>query len=161
MKLLLIAALLACSQVNAQITGDITEDTARVRLNSPVHLHNSNGGNMDVAIDIGDTIRASGSDTYVSGYCHSACALMFLAGGKRVVHKDAVIGFHGPTEHWGTHWSVVPPATRALVYFQHMVPSFPREEAQRIFYETRGQQIVIFTPKQALAAGIATHIFGE
>jgi hypothetical protein len=60
-----------------------------------VHL-NSVGGRSREAQRIGDLIKARGLDTYVIGKCLSACTIIFLSGGNRLVAPDAKIGFHQP-----------------------------------------------------------------
>jgi hypothetical protein len=58
-----------------------------------VVLH-SRGGNPLAAIEIGKFIRMHGWKTYVPVGCHSACALIWLAGVSRAMDPNAKIGVH-------------------------------------------------------------------
>lgn len=59
-------------------------------------LLNSEGGMIGPAMDIGRTIKLRGYGTaiYKTGSCASACALMWVAGSKRVVFEGGQVGFH-------------------------------------------------------------------
>lgn len=56
----------------------------------------SPGGDVATALSIGATIHDDGSSTYVveDAECSSACALIWLAGRRRVMAADSRIGFH-------------------------------------------------------------------
>jgi hypothetical protein len=43
---------------------------------------------------LAEVIRKRGLNTYVEGYCASACTIAFLAGGERAAAPSAKIGFH-------------------------------------------------------------------
>jgi hypothetical protein len=58
-----------------------------IRLNSP-------GGRLFEAQRIGELIRRRNLDTFVSGRCFSACAIVFLHGKERRLDFGAVLGFH-------------------------------------------------------------------
>jgi hypothetical protein len=55
------------------------------------------GGNGIVAVLIGDLVRRSGMLTAVleGNDCASACAMIWIAGARRIASKNACIGFHG------------------------------------------------------------------
>jgi hypothetical protein len=59
-------------------------------------LLSSEGGMIGPAMDIGRTIKLRGYKTavYKSGSCASACALIWLAGSKRVIFEGGQVGFH-------------------------------------------------------------------
>lgn len=66
-----------------------TTDSAAVLLNS-------GGGSLLTALEIGKIIRLRDYSTavYSDGTCASACALMWLAGTKRVIFGNGRVGFH-------------------------------------------------------------------
>jgi len=64
-----------------------TPHVRTIRFNSP-------GGHIQAAMQIADIIRARGLDTYVPGFCASACTVAFLAGKGRFLAQDARLGFH-------------------------------------------------------------------
>lgn len=59
-------------------------------------LLDSEGGMIGPAIDIGRTIKLRGYTTaiYKTDSCASACALIWVAGSKRVVFEGGQVGFH-------------------------------------------------------------------
>lgn len=59
-------------------------------------LLNSEGGMIGPAMDIGRTIKIRGYKTaiYKTGSCASACALIWVAGSKRVIFDGGQVGFH-------------------------------------------------------------------
>jgi hypothetical protein len=56
----------------------------------------SHGGRLREAADIAKAVRERHLDTYVEGYCESACTYIFLAGVDRAATPNAKIGFHSP-----------------------------------------------------------------
>ena len=82
-------------------TGDNDEfsrvlESVRDKSSSLVFISGA-GGNGITAVLIGDIIRRSGISTVVleGNDCASACALIWIAGGRRIAGKNACIGFHG------------------------------------------------------------------
>lgn len=59
-------------------------------------LLDSEGGMIGPAMDIGRTIKLRGYGTaiYKTGSCASACALIWVAGSKRIVFEGGQVGFH-------------------------------------------------------------------
>jgi hypothetical protein len=59
-------------------------------------LLNSDGGSIRPAMDIGRTIKLRGYKTavYVTDSCASACALIWVAGSKRIIFDGGEVGFH-------------------------------------------------------------------
>ena len=55
------------------------------------------GGNGITGVLIGDIVRRSGMSTVVleGNKCASACAMIWVAGGRRIAGKNSCIGFHG------------------------------------------------------------------
>lgn len=65
-------------------------------------LVNSPGGSLAAGLRVAAMIEREGVDTRVSGYCHSACSLMFVAGRDRrfatgAKPRNTVLGIHGPS----------------------------------------------------------------
>ena len=57
------------------------------------------GGNLDVALDIGNIIQERGFSTLQvgrNGPCASACALLMFSGHHVVVESNALLCFHTP-----------------------------------------------------------------
>lgn len=67
------------------------ERNPRVRL---VRTELRAGGLVVEAAQVAALIRSRNLDTKVSDECHSACAIIFLAGRNRVVSSHASMGFH-------------------------------------------------------------------
>lgn len=75
--------------------------TTRLSLNSP-------GGSLDPSIELANTVRETGLDTYVDqgAQCLSGCAIVFMAGSWREgdgaydpyksMHPKGILGFHAP-----------------------------------------------------------------
>jgi len=62
-------------------------DVEWVNLSSP-------GGAVTEGRRVRDLINSRHLNTYVRTVCVSACTLAFIGGAERVIHRDAVIGFH-------------------------------------------------------------------
>ena len=66
-------------------------------------MRNSNGGSVYAGYNIGDFARRNGLTTVVSGYCISACSMMFVGGQERAFAagdqplSTQYIGIHGMT----------------------------------------------------------------
>ena len=56
----------------------------------------SQGGSIDEATKIYQSIKVRGLETYVDQYCMSACTMLFLGGRQRSATPQAKIGFHQP-----------------------------------------------------------------
>jgi hypothetical protein len=56
----------------------------------------SGGGNTAAGLEMAKLIKANPAiRTVVQSECHSACAIMWLAGARRFVYENAEVGFHG------------------------------------------------------------------
>lgn len=55
------------------------------------------GGRIVPAMELAQLIEARRLTTHARGDCVSACTLVFLAGTKRILNKDARLGFHQPS----------------------------------------------------------------
>ena len=80
----------------------IAQDAAEFRLLIMEHPEvevvavSGKGGYGPASIEISNTIVQFGLDTRAFGECLSACARIFLAGARRVLSENAVLGFHRP-----------------------------------------------------------------
>lgn len=84
---------------------------------------NSPGGDLWTGLQVGRLIRDAGLDTRVSGYCHSACSIMFLGGRDRrfatgYPPRATMIGLHGP--HNRTTRAVIAEAAPQIYAFYRM-----------------------------------------
>lgn len=92
------------------LSGDVTRTTEAAfsrlfdyhnsqRLITTVVLRNSRGGYAGTIWTIMRSIRNRELRTVVSGYCYSACALLFLSGAQRHFADEppekTILGFHG------------------------------------------------------------------
>jgi hypothetical protein len=115
---LLIAALFSCLSAKAAemtaiplnqpgqgaiiINGDLTpEDRENFLIkiapfSGGMVVLNSRGGTAYTGMEIGKAIRMRGFTTWVpsGSFCASACAMAWLGGARRLMGKDALIGFH-------------------------------------------------------------------
>lgn len=57
-------------------------------------LVNGPGGNAAEGAELAEYINSEGLETLAVRECHSACALMWMAGKERWITEDAVVGFH-------------------------------------------------------------------
>src|SRR5215475_798613 len=81
------------------IIGDISlgdeRKLATLNISGRVGVYlDSMGGNAKAGLALANLIWARRYETVVSKNCSSVCAIMWLAGSKRWVTKDAHIGFH-------------------------------------------------------------------
>ncbi len=74
----------------------VTQNVGQMFNQPAIVLFNSPGGAIFPALSIGEAIRAKGYATGVvnGAQCASACALMWLAGTKRLLGNSAKVGFH-------------------------------------------------------------------
>jgi hypothetical protein len=56
----------------------------------------SEGGKLDEAVKIYNSVKSRDLNTYVDYMCMSACTMIFLAGKKRIASPQAKFGFHQP-----------------------------------------------------------------
>ena len=73
----------------------LTPTVVRSRDPEPLLFLNSNGGDIDAAMRVGEFIRQKKFHTGVISSCASACVLVFLGGVERWVF-DGKIGLHRP-----------------------------------------------------------------
>ena len=86
---------------NVEFRGGITFGTANelelILSENPsatlLHL-NSHGGRVTEALRMHELVRARGLFTYSGEQCASACTIVFVAGARRYVGPNAVLGFH-------------------------------------------------------------------
>lgn len=87
-----------------------------------VILVNSVGGSLAAGLRVAEMIERAGADTLVSGYCHSACSLMFIAGRDRrfatgAKPRNTMVGIHGPSRR-DTREPVPQAAQRMLALYR-------------------------------------------
>jgi hypothetical protein len=76
-----------------QLTGALPKTT--------VVMFWSEGGSLISGLEMGETIREKGFQTFVTYRCASACALAWLGGAYRTMTGDAKIGFHAASDSDG------------------------------------------------------------
>lgn len=84
-------------EIAGAIVFGLTDDVRRTLDAHPtvriIHL-NSNGGRVGEARNLRDLIASRGLTTFTASGCFSACTLAYAAGQKRLIAKDAMLGFH-------------------------------------------------------------------
>ena len=106
---------------------------------------NAPGGSLGAAMQIAALIRRHGADTLVSGYCHSACSLMFIAGRERrfaTGHKprNTQVGIHGASSR-STGRLSLRAADRMMAWYRaQMGPKFREDIIGRALTDITDQQ---------------------
>ncbi len=114
--------------VTREVRAALDRDMAirMLRLTSP-------GGRVQEARLLADLLRQRGIDTYADGECVSACAIVFMAGARRVAVSGARLGFHrdrdgfaaaGGTAGDGSTLDDANATDRALLVEEGMAPWF-------------------------------------
>ncbi|MFC5741524.1 autotransporter domain-containing protein [Dyella tabacisoli] len=86
-------------------------------------MRNSNGGSVYAGYDIGDFARRNNLKTVVSGYCISACSMMFVGGATRAFANqdqplwNQYIGIHGVTGGDGGYQD----SSRSTPFYQYFL----------------------------------------
>lgn len=75
-------------------TGEQLERALQIAPAVTTVVLSSQGGWIREGKMVADVIRRRGLNTYVEGYCASACTIAFLAGSERAAAPSAKIGFH-------------------------------------------------------------------
>lgn len=147
------------------VTGDITvqdRDEFLIKIapfSSGVVMLDSRGGSAYAGIEMGKAIRMRGFTTWVpsGSLCASACAMAWLGGTRRLMGKNALIGFHSvyqidngkPIETgsgnalYGAYLSQLGLSDRAIMYLSDAAPT----------------SMNWLTPAQAESFGIALAVF--
>jgi ATP-dependent protease ClpP protease subunit len=83
--------------IDAPSARSFVEATRGLAANShPTIVVRSVGGDVDAALTMADSIRRLGATVIASHVCLSSCANYIVgAGARRIVLKDAILGFHG------------------------------------------------------------------
>lgn len=84
------------------VTGEIVADDHKRFVARTIHLEeaivvfSSPGGNVLAGVEMGKAIRLKDFTTYVpeGKFCTSACAIAWIGGTRRLMSRDARIGFH-------------------------------------------------------------------
>ena len=84
-------------EISGPIVFGLTDDVRRTLDAHPsahiIHL-NSEGGRVAEARKLRDLIDSRGLTTFTASGCFSACTLAYIAGHKRLIGKNGVLGFH-------------------------------------------------------------------
>jgi hypothetical protein len=83
--------------IKGYITRSVVSDLKKnLEENSHVSvvMLDSGGGRQRAAIDAMRLVRSRHLDTFVSGECVSACTITFLGGRRRMIAREARLGFH-------------------------------------------------------------------
>ena len=130
----------------------------------------SHGGDMDVAIEVGSQIRQAQLITDMHQYCESACAFLYIAGTKRLVHpggnrdQECRLGVHQPTNEVILCQCIDLTDGNPLViqkiknYFSRMLPKKSWEVLYREIFATSCKQISYLDSQFLLQNGIATDL---
>lgn len=119
-------------------------DPARVKL---IVLHQNKGGDLWNAFRIGERIRESGVPTTISGYCNSACAIIFLGGVKRTFSDGKELrwtsaGFHGAYNRT-TKEANTGQAPPLSYYINNMTGGrFPKELIEKALYIKKNSDFI-------------------
>jgi hypothetical protein len=83
--------------IDAASARSFVEATGGVAASShPTIVVRSVGGDVDAALTMANSIRRLGATVIASNVCFSSCANFIVgAGARRIVLKDAILGFHG------------------------------------------------------------------
>ncbi len=114
------------------------------------------GGRIGPAMNVARLVEAKGLITYARGDCVSACTLVFLAGTKRVLNKDAHLGFHQPSFP-GLNSSDLGEqiADMRAFYLKHGLPGNFVDKA----LSQSGTAVWYPTQDELIKAGVITHLF--
>lgn len=130
----------------------------------------SHGGDMDAAIEMGIQIRQARFITDMHEYCESACAFLYIAGTKRLVHpssnrgQECRLGVHQPTNEVILCQCIDLTDGHPLViqkiknYFSRMLPKKSWEALYREIFATSCKQISYLDAQFLLQNGIATDL---
>lgn len=69
---------------------------------------NSLGGAVHAARGLARLVRENGLDTVASGPCYSACTLIFIAGNRRKLGPNGMLGFHSYAAQMDTSTGKIP-----------------------------------------------------
>jgi hypothetical protein len=112
----------------------------------------SDGGRLEAARRMAEVVRAHHLDTLVSKECDSACTLVFLAGNRRLLGRNARLGFHtasaGGQPLMTTDAALVEEATRSGV----------SEQFLRKAYSVPANEMWYPSIRELVAAKVATGI---
>ena len=130
----------------------------------------SHGGDMDVALEIGSQIRQAQFTTDMHGYCDSACAFLYIAGSKRLVHassnqnQECKLGVHQPTNEAILCQCIDLTEGNPLVirkiknYFSKMLAKKSWEALYQELFTTSCKEISYLNTQFLLQNGIATDL---
>jgi hypothetical protein len=126
--------------------------TGKVKL---ILLHASSGGDLWNGLQLGKRIRSEGIPTAVSGYCASACGLIFLGGKERSYSDGSApratqIGLHGA--HNAESKKALSQAGPEMIYFIRSMTDdkYPKDFAERTVYTNHPADMIHFLHPKAL-----------
>lgn len=93
------------SQNTISLSGPIAAEEYRkfqaiFRPSDKTLIVNSQGGNVEAGVKIGNTIFENKMDIVVRGMCASSCANYLFTAGKRKMIENGFVGFHGNWKAW-------------------------------------------------------------
>ena len=133
---------------------------------------NSDGGKVMPAIFLGEIIRERGYSTEIKSgnSCNSACGLIFIGGGQRVVRGGNIfnlytndLGFHQPRNSNKNTCITLsdvnnPTAMKIYAYAKKMLTQNALKKFLALFYRTDCSKIDYVSADDLMAAGIATKL---
>jgi len=122
-----------------------------------VHL-TSIGGRVEEAKKIARLLKARGLSTYVSSECTSACTLVFLGGERRLLNRNARMGFHR-FDFPGQDFAAQASMRREGIDF-YAAQGVDRKFAERVF-DTPATAVWYPTVAELQAAGVVTALADE
>jgi hypothetical protein len=154
------------------INGDLTSEDGENFLikiapfSGGMVVFNSRGGSAYAGIQIGKAIRMRGFVTWVpsGSFCASACAAAWLGGTRRLMGKNALIGFHSVYRMengkaveassgnalYGAYFSQLGLSDRAIMYLSAAAPT-SMNWLTPTQAESFGITLTVFDPKAATA----------
>jgi hypothetical protein len=130
----------------------------------------SNGGDLEVAMRIGKSIRLGKYATDMHSYCESACVFMYIGGVRRFAHQNSRIaensrlGVHQPASELlfkqciGNEPKNGPITQLIRQYLALMLPPIGASKLSNEMFETSCKRISYIDAKTLISSGIATEV---
>lgn len=122
----------------------------------------SDGGNVYQTRAMASLVLTHELETYVRGRCHSACALVFVAGTRRFLAKGASIGFHCYRLNPGVVTRPgIDPVAEQKKDFRFFVERIPDVNFARSIFRCYSPGLWLPAPAELLEAGVAHEILRD